>query len=360
MKNILHLYADNVSSACIDELVTRTEGSIHNITVAIATKDDNKPAPVSGLHSPTPCDPSSLFHFDKMVAETAAFIEQNVHMEEIGLIHAHSVWPGGAVALELHRRHAIPYIAAVDFEDIRFWADNPQRGRKTAVPVLLQTLRTIFHDRNHQDFVANRLSNEDSDRIFSHALSICDGIDPFWFQNLHIHKPVSMVHTRLLLAGADLQPKSVTPVKKAIQLLHKKNYNVSLNVMGCNIADSTNMHVIPTITRDALFQEFRNNDIYIVPSFKDTARPFYAEALSQGLPIIHNMYEAPEGLCPDGKIGYAADLHSADDLAEKILYVGERFATIEQHITDLQPLQIYNWDEIYRIYLRVYEENAKF
>ena len=208
MKNILHLYADNVSSACIDELVTRTEGSIHNITVAIATKDDNKPAPVSGLHSPTPCDPSSLFHFDKMVAETAAFIEQNVHMEEIGLIHAHSVWPGGAVALELHRRHAIPYIAAVDFEDIRFWADNPQRGRKTAVPVLLQTLRTIFHDRNHQDFVANRLSNEDSDRIFSHALSICDGIDPFWFQNLHIHKPVSMVHTRLLLAGADLQPQA--------------------------------------------------------------------------------------------------------------------------------------------------------
>ena len=77
--------------------------------------------------------------------------------------------------------------------------------------------------------------------------------------------------------------------------------------------------------------------------------------IGEALALLYDPHNGPDGLSPDGKIGYATHTQSADDLAEKILLVGERYATIEQHITDLHPLHLFNWDEIYRGYLRVYD-----
>jgi len=154
-----------------------------------------------------------------------------------------------------------------------------------------------------------------------------------------------------------LSPKSVSPVKRAVQLLHKKNYNVTLTVAGCSVTYDLgpSVKILPELNQETLFQALRDNDIYIAPRLADSIHPFYAEALSQGMPIIHNTHEAPHGLCPDGEISYAADLDSAEEIAAKVLLASERFATMEQHIADLHPLHIFNWDEIYRTYLRVYD-----
>ena len=146
---------------------------------------------------------------------------------------------------------------------------------------------------------------------------------------------------------------------KAVQLLRKRNYDVSLTVVGCTqqsaVDKDPSVRFLPSPTREGLFQILRESDIYITPAPQHATRQYYAEALSQGLPLLYDPHNGPDGLCPDGKIGYATHTQSADDLAEKILLVGERYATIEQHITDLHPLHLFNWDEIYRGYLRVYD-----
>ncbi|MBO7586814.1 MAG: hypothetical protein J6T13_06505 [Bacteroidales bacterium] len=366
MKQILHLYADNFPLSRLNELVSRTEGVVCNMGVAIpGCGRDNRAATtlkMPTLPSPAPCDPTSLFHYDKMVSQAATFVEQHIPMSDVTLMHAHSIWSGGAVAYELSCRHHIPYIIAADQADMRFWHENPQRGRKTGLPVLEHAERIVFHDTNQQDFIAGRISDQDADRIFSRARTIPDGLDPFWLQNLYLHKPVSLVHTRLLLAGEQLSPKSVSPVKRAVQLLHKKNYNVTLTVAGCSVTDDLgpSVKILPELNQETLFQALRDNDIYIAPRLADSIHPFYAEALSQGMPIIHNSHEAPHGLCPDGEISYATDLDSAEEIAAKVLLASERFATMEQHIADMHPLHLFNWDEIYRGYLRVYDSAGGF
>ena len=366
MKQILHLYADNFPLSRLNELVSRTEGVVCNMGVAIpGCGRDNRAATtlkMPTLPSPAPCDPTSLFHYDKMVSQAATFVEQHIPMSDVTLMHAHSIWSGGAVAYELSCRHHIPYIIAADQADIRFWHENPQRGRKTGLPVLEHAARIVFHDINQQDFIADRISDQDADRIFSRARTIPDGLDPFWLQILYLHKPVSLVHTRLLLAGEQLSPKSVSPVRRAVQLLHKKNYDVTLTVAGCSVSDDLgpSVKILSELNQETLFQALRDNDIYIAPRLADSIHPFYAEALSQGMPIIHNSHEAPHGLCPDGEISYAADLDSAEDIAAKVLLASERFATMEQHIADLHPLHLFNWDEIYRGYLRVYDSAGGF
>jgi len=368
MKNILHLYSENTSTLNLSALITRTEGTVHNTAVCIpltenSTHSSNTELSIPIQVSPTPIDPNKVFHFDAMVQKSTSFVEQAVALPEITLIHAHSLLAGGVVAHALYAQHHIPYVVAVTLADIRFWQDNPIRGRKIFVPVLEEANRIIFLNDNFQDFVADRLSDSDADRIFSRALTIHDGLDPFWIQNLHIHKPVSMIHYRLLVAGDNLSSKCLPPILKALQQLRKRNYEVSLTIAGSTEQPATGKDIsvrfIPALSQDSLFQVLRDSDIYITPSMEYASRQYYAEALSQGVPLLHDVHNGLDGLCPDGKIGYSANTHSADDLAEKILLVGERFATIEQYITALHPLHLFNWDEIYRAYLRVYDLRVK-
>ncbi len=364
MKNILHLYSENTLASDLSALVSRTQGTVQNIGVFLPQNEGCVATPVPELSipvhsSPTPLDSTKHFQYDQAVRKCAAFVGQQVNLSEVSLIHAHSLLAGGTLAHALHLQHGIPYIAAVTMEDIRFWHDSPLRSRKLLVPVLEKATRVIFLNNNFQDFVASRLSDSDADRIFSRALTLHNGLDPFWLQNIHIHKPVSMIHIRLLIAGDQLSPKSLPPVLKAVQLLRKRNYDVSLTVVGCTqqsaVDKDPSVRFLPSPTREGLFQILRESDIYITPAPQHATRQYYAEALSQGLPLLYDPHNGPDGLSPDGKIGYATHTHSADDLAEKILLVGERYATIEQHITDLHPLHLFNWDEIYRGYLRVYD-----
>ena len=362
MKNILHLYSENTPASDLNAIVARTQGTVHNTAVFFP---QNK-GETSGMQmvlpvhcSPTLLTPGKFFHYDEAVRRGALFVEQAVALTEVALVHAHSLLTGGAVAHLLHSKHGTPYVVAVTLEDIRFWQENPIRSRRLLVPVLEDAARVIFLNNNFQDFAASHLSDTEADRIFGRALTIHNGLDSFWLQNIHIHKPVSMIHFRLLIAGDRLSPESLPPVLKAVQTLRRRNYEVSLTVVGCSqqgrAAKDPSVRFLPAPTMEVLFQVFRESDIYITPAIRDASRQYCAEALSQGLPLLHDPHNGLDGLCPDGKIGYATHVHSADDIAEKILLVSERFATIEQHITDLHPLHLFNWDEIYRGYLRVYD-----
>lgn len=368
MKSILHLYSESTLDTDLKALVTRTQGTVQNIGVFLPQNEGSVATPASELSipvhcSPTPLDSTKFFHYDQAVRKCAAFVEQQVNLSELALIHAHALLTGGTVAHALHLQHGTPYVVAVTLDDIRFWQDNPIRSRKLLVPVLEEATRVVFLNNNFQDFVASHLSDADADRIFSRALTIHNGLDPFWLQNSRIHKPVSMIHLRLLIAGDQLSPKSLPPVLKAVQLLRKRNYEVSLTVVGCaqqnQMAKDPSTRFVPLATRETLFQALRESDIYITPALQDASRQYYAEALSQGLPLLHDAHNGLDGLCPDGRIGYTTHTHSADDLAEKILLASERFATIEQHITALHPLHLFNWDEIYRGYLRVYDSAGR-
>ena len=329
MKKILHLYSEHSASA-VKALTTRTQGTVDNLCIVLSLE-----------------------------GKDAALVEQQVNLSEVALIHAHSLLAGGTAAHHLHLQHHIPYSAAVSLEDIRYWKENPRRGRRALIPVLEDATRVVFLNDNFQDFIADRLGDEDADRIFSRALTLHDGIDPFWIQNLHIHKPVSMVHFRLLLAGEALSSKSVMPVLKAVDILRKRNYEVSLTVAGLAEGrprgSGDDVQFLPSPTLEDLFRLFRENDIYITPAQQNASRQYFAEALSQGLPILHDPFNGPDGLCQDGRIGYATNTRSADDIAEKILLTSDRYATIVQHIAELHPLHLFNWDEIYRGYLRVYD-----
>jgi glycosyltransferase involved in cell wall biosynthesis len=274
-----------------------------------------------------------------LVAETAAEMPTG---ETISLTHAHSWYQDGPDALRLRQEHGIPYVLTLTPEDLRHLEAFSLKSKR--YDVLENAEKVVFPNQHFQYALADKLSDKLADAVFSRSSVIYDGISPFWFQNLRRSKPVSLIHIRLLTAlnvGGD---SAVETVEKAVKQIRKQNLSVDVTTFDPNaIGEAERMEM------------YRRHDMLVQPTPVNGATTLYAEALSQGLPVLYARQGCFDGIFPEGTAGFSVMPHNAHDLAEKILLVSERYATVEQHIADLHPLHPFNWDEIYRQYLRVYD-----
>ena len=362
MKEILHLCSDIYSKTNLQGLTSRTEGSVRNHVLFIG--DDNGAFPGAHTFPMAEEHPFNPKHFEKQQPQILQYLLQHVTLESLGLTHAHSLFGSGAVAYQIFKTYHIPYIVEIRNEDVRNIGVNPFWFKRQGIEILTHAARVIFLNRNYQDYLATKLSNSNADKVFSQSLTIHDGIDSFWLRNLRLPKPVSLIKIRLLYAGADLEVKNMRNIIKAINIITKKNLFVTLTIMGNalkegqleKLAEGDNrITILPYLGKEQLMEQFRSHDIFVLPATAGSSTHFYAESLTQGIPVIYNRHEGLDGIYTDGDAGYATDFDSADDLADKILLISERYATIEQHLTDLQPFNEFNWDDIYRHFLRIYD-----
>lgn len=362
MKEILHLCSDIYSKSNLQGLTSRTEGTVQNSVLLIGSNSHDIPGALSfSIEEERPFNPK---HFEKHESQILQYLLQNLSIENLNLTHAHSLFGSGSIAYQLFRSHHIPYIVEIRNEDVRNIGINPFWFKRQGIEILTNASRVVFLNRNYQDFLATKLSNSTANRIFGQSLTILDGIDNFWLNNLHQPKPVSLIKIRLLYAGADLDIKHLRNLIKAMNIITKKNLNISLTIMGNALKDGQleNMEAsderistLPYHSKEQLMEQFRNHDIFVLPETAGSSTHFYAESLTQGIPVIYNRHEGLDGIYTDGHAGYATNFNSADDIADKILLISERYATIEQHLTDLQPFNEFNWDDIYRHFLRIYD-----
>jgi glycosyltransferase involved in cell wall biosynthesis len=57
--------------------------------------------------------------------------------------------------------------------------------------------------------------------------------------------------------------------------------------------------------KEKLLNNYRNSDIFIMPSYNETFGLVYIEAMSQGLPIIYTQNEGVDGYFKEGSVGYS-------------------------------------------------------
>ncbi len=274
-----------------------------------------------------------------LVAETAADMPTG---EDVSLVHAHSWYQDGPDALRLKHEHGIPYVLALTSADLDRLSAFSLKSKR--YDVLENAEKVVFPNQHFQYVLADKLSDKLADAVFSRSSVIYDGISPFWFQNLRRSKPVSLIHIRLLTALEKDGGSASEIVEKAAKLLCKQNLSVDVATFEPNVLGEAER-----------MEMYRSHDMLVQPTPVNGATTLYAEALSQGLPVVYARQGCFDGIFPDGTAGFSVAPHNAHDLAEKILLISERYATVEQHIADLHPLHPFNWDEIYRQYLRVYD-----
>lgn len=291
------------------------------------------------------------------------------NLSDVQVVHAHSWMEDGRAALDIHDKWNIPYVLTVRATDLVQAAGFSawHRGKQ----ILENADYVVFADPMSDRFLSEKLPSKLADSLYNHAVTIYDSLDPFWFQNLRSAKPVSLIQIRLLYIGNPEEDRRIVNLLKAIEHLLHRNFEVNLTIVhtACETAELQNrklkafnkpfVKMLGMQTREERLALYREHDILAMPCDEGVETTVYAEALSQGLPIVYAKEGVFDGIYREGEAGYAVDVRNSEDLENIILQISERYATIEQHLCDLQPLNAFNVDENCRNHLRIYSHFSK-
>jgi glycosyltransferase involved in cell wall biosynthesis len=307
------------------------------------------------------------FFFNKKQARIYNDILQKFKIGNYSLVHAHSLFTNGHIAMKLKQEYGIPYVVAVRNTDINIFFKYMFHLRKLGINILKEADRIIFLSEPYRRIVLNKIiPNNLSDEIKKKTEVIPNGIDDFWFVNKGNNKKRPTDNSlKLIYVGEINKNKNVTTTIKAIEILRKKGYNINFTVVG----DIKNKKVYNQIikyryvkyltkrSKEELLDIYRSNEIFIMPSITETFGLVYAEAMSQGLPLIYTKDQGFDGQFNEGTVGFSVNCYDAYDISHKIIKVLDNYEQISKR--NIKLVDKYNWDNIVGYYNKIYAEIIK-
>lgn len=306
-----------------------------------------------------------LFHLKQKKIHRDLLLKYNVH--DYSLIHAHSLFSNGYIALKIKKQFRTPYIVAVRNTDLNYFFKYMIHLRGTGIQILKEASKIIFLSETYKTLlIENYVPKQLKEDILEKSVVIPNGIDDFWFKNLYTSdKKVPNDEVKLLYVGAINKNKNILTTVKAINYLEKKGINAKLTVVGKivdrkvfqKISQSHNVSFKTARPKEELIEIYRSNDIFVMPSITESFGLVYAEAMSQGLPVIYTKGQGFDKQFREGEVGYSVNAFDAEDVASKILNIMNNYISISSHcITNVRK---FNWIEISYRYTEIYKSITK-
>ncbi len=280
------------------------------------------------------------------------------------LTHAHSLFSNGYIALKLKLNYGIPYVVAIRNTDVNLFFRYMIHLRKLGVQIITEAKKVIFLSKPYQKMVLTTyVPPKHRDVVFSKSVVVPNGIDDFWLTN----KPDKLTNVKknkinICFAGKITKNKNVLTTIKACQVLIDKGYDVEFSVYG-QIMDWREYKMVRSYDfvtyiehqpKEKLVELFRKNDIFVMPSKTETFGLVYAEAMSQGLPVIYSRGQGFDGQFEEGEVGYSVRYNSAEEIAERMLDIIANYEKISWNCKS--KVDKFNWDVIAKLYTWIYSK----
>jgi glycosyltransferase involved in cell wall biosynthesis len=192
---------------------------------------------------------------------------------------------------------------------------------------------------------------------------ISNGVDKFWLDNIYTtNKKVSRNKFTVLTVASLEVNKNIISVCKAVSTLNKKGCSVAHYIVGA-LVDSSILSEIDSMPcskylgvkdRQDLMMLYRDVDVFVMVSHKETFGLVYVEAMSQGLPIVYTKGQGFDGQFDEGTAGYHASADSVAEIEDAILRVIDDYARISENVSVL--CRKYDWSIIAGTYKHLYTD----
>lgn len=294
-------------------------------------------------------------------------IKEKYHIPNFQLIHAHSLFSNGYIAYKLNKSYGIPYIVAVRNTDVNIFFKYAIHMRKIGREILKNADKIIFLSNSYRDTVMNKYIPDRLKDIIKDKIEIIpNGIDEFWFMNKGVEKKIK--HTKkitILYVGGIDKNKNILTTVKAIKILMKKGYNIDFIVTGKikdykiykKLISNKFVYYNNPIEKEELIDVYKKSDIFVMPSITETFGLVYAEAMSQGLPVIYSKNQGFDGQFKNGEVGFAVESKNELELSEKILQIIDNYFNISK--TAIDNVNKFSWDKIENEYNNIYSNILK-
>ena len=363
--NILHINSYYAIGSFYKNLFQKQIDTGHHLQVYIPAikqfNDNNRDFGDYSTISPI-LDKFDRFFFKRKQRLLLSDLTQKIKIDDIDLVHSHSLFTNGYLALNIKKRYGIPYLAAIRNTDVNIFFKYMIHLRKYGIEVMNQASYLIFLSPKYRDFIIKKYIPEKSKQThMKKSIIIPNGIDEFWFKNKNQKKrKPKEKEINLLFVGNIDKNKNVLTTLKAIGILQKKGYQIKFTIVG-KILDQSIYKKIQKNScvshknyspKEKLLEIYKKNDIFIMPSKTETFGRVYPEAMSQGLPVIYSKGQGFDGQFPEGTVGYHVNSSEPEDIAEKIECILKNYEQISENC--IEKAERFTWDPISEEYNDLY------
>lgn len=291
-------------------------------------------------------------------------IKKAYKLDDYSVVHAHSLFSNGYVAMRIKQDFGIPYLVAVRDTDANIFFKRMVWLRKLGVEILNEAEKIIFLSSNYQDAVIEKYVPKVLKKAMAEKSEIIpNGIADFWLENPAVPgKMENRKRLKLLFVGLIKKRKNIPTTIRAIKILQHQGYEVSFTIVGKvsdeaifkQLKNEPFIHYIPHSSREELIEIYRNNEIFVMPSVTETFGLVYPEAMSQGLPVIYTRGQGFDGQFPDGQVGFAVNCDDAEEIAEKIIKIAANYQELSENA--VSNANKFRWSDINQKYKHIYQE----
>lgn len=288
--------------------------------------------------------------------------EANLHIADFDLIHAYSLFGDGNCARNLARKYGIPYVVAVRNTDVNTQLRLRPNLRRLGVQIMLDAAAVFFLSEPYRKQVFEKyVPKKYWPSLEKKTYIVPNGIDEFWFS--HAPAEVKELHqgtVRLIYAGRIDSNKNIPTTQKAMALLREQGYDTTLTVVG-NVKEPKLLETIrqdawttyhPAMPKEKLVDAYRSADVFVMPSLYESFGLVYAEAMSQGLPVIYSKGQGFDKQFPEGQVGFAVNSRSPESVAEGIKKVIDNYTEIAANC--IPSAEKFHWSGFCREYADIY------
>ena len=108
------------------------------------------------------------------------------------------------------------------------------------------------------------------------------------------------------------------------------------------------------LNKNSLLDAYRQSDVFIMLSHRETFGLVYAEAMSQGLPVIYTKNQGFDGQFDEGLIGFHSSPNKIEEIENIIIKVSENHKLLSFNAS--KYVRKFNWKVIAKRYDLIYSE----
>ncbi len=304
-----------------------------------------------------------LLFFNKQRKMVRAIEQEYEHLRQFDVSHAHTVFSGGYTAYQLYKNCGIPYIVAVRNTDVSVFFKYMLHLRKIGVEILRNAKKVVFLSPAYQEAVLREHVPERYQvEIWEKSVIIPNGISELFLKNRDVKQLSDVNPIRLLYVGEINKNKNLELTIQSVDLLRKEGLDLSLHVVGeikeqkyqKIIGESDFVEYHQKCPQEEVLRHMRESDIFAMLSHTETFGLVYAEAMSQGLPVLYTRGQGFDGHFPDGTVGYAVSDTDPRELADKIKMTMENYGKLSGNCVRL--VDCFDWKLIAKNYCELYDE----
>jgi len=286
-------------------------------------------------------------------------VENKINLKNVRLIHAHKLFSDGGVAFYLKKKYNIPYIVAVRNTDINCFIRYMVHLRPFGALILEQAEKIILISPSYRKLLYGNYSTYFNKWEYKIEI-IPNGIDPYWINNIssvpkRLNKPI-----KLLFVGQFTKNKNVLNVIKLMDHLDHNDFHLRIVGDG-KLRDKIHklskkykqrIELYPWLKKENLITHYKESDIFIMPSYRETFGLAYIEAMSQGLPVVYTKGQGIDGYFAPGEVGYAVDPDNKKEIIDAINSIIDNYNTISRNCIEFA--RQFDWENISKRYAQIY------